>query len=77
LLASLGASLCVVDDHVDVLPDGAAATRVELTAGAVRAADAVVLLTDHDDVDYPLVQREARWILDCRHRLSGANVESL
>jgi UDP-N-acetyl-D-glucosamine dehydrogenase len=77
LLALLGASLGVVDDHVDVLPDEAAATRVKLTAGAVRAADAVVLLTDHDDVDYPLVQREARWILDCRHRLSGANVESL
>jgi UDP-N-acetyl-D-glucosamine dehydrogenase len=77
LLASLGASLGVVDDHVAVLPCGAEATRVELTAEAVRAADAVVLLTDHDDVDYPLVQREASWILDCRNRLSGANVESL
>lgn len=77
LLASLGASVGVADEHVEVLPRGAAATRVELTASAVRAADAVVLLTDHDAVDYPLVQREARWILDCRNRLSGANVESL
>lgn len=77
LLASLGASLGVVDDHVAVLPFGMEATRVELTAEAVRAADAVVLLTDHDDIDYPLVQREASWILDCRNRLSGANVESL
>jgi UDP-N-acetyl-D-mannosaminuronic acid dehydrogenase/UDP-N-acetyl-D-glucosamine dehydrogenase len=38
---------------------------------------AVILITDHDDVDYGLVQREARWILDRRNRLAGANVESL
>jgi UDP-N-acetyl-D-glucosamine dehydrogenase len=47
------------------------------TADDVRAADAVVVLTDHDDIDYELVAREARWILDCRNRLSGANVELL
>jgi UDP-N-acetyl-D-mannosaminuronate dehydrogenase len=42
-----------------------------------RSPDAVVVLTDHDDVDYELVEREARWILDCRNRLSGPNVEVL
>ena len=26
---------------------------------------------------YRLVEREARWILDCRNRLSGVNVEFL
>jgi UDP-N-acetyl-D-mannosaminuronate dehydrogenase len=53
------------------------ADRVPLTADALNLADAVVLLTDHDDVDCKLVQREARWILDCRNRLSGTNVELL
>ena len=48
-----------------------------LTSGQAQAADAVVILTDHDDVDYGILLREARWILDCRGRLSGANVESL
>lgn len=33
-------------------------------------------LTDHDEIDYRLIQREARWTLGCRNRLSGANVES-
>ena len=33
-----------------------------------------MILTDHDDVDYGILLREARWILDCRGRLSGANV---
>ena len=51
--------------------------RVPLTADAVRSADAVILLTDHDDVDYGLVEREACWVLDCRNRLSGPNVEVL
>ena len=51
--------------------------RVNITADLVRAADAVVVLTDHDDVDYGMLEREARWVLDCRNRLSGAKVESL
>jgi UDP-N-acetyl-D-mannosaminuronate dehydrogenase len=51
--------------------------RVPLTSNALRAADAVVLLTDHDDVDYMLVERMGNWILDCRNRLSGANIELL
>jgi UDP-N-acetyl-D-glucosamine dehydrogenase len=75
LLVSQGASVSAVDAHV---PSGHLAelvSRVKLTA--VAAADAVVLLTDHDDLDFDLVQREAQWILDCRNRLVGANVEVL
>jgi glycine/D-amino acid oxidase-like deaminating enzyme len=33
--------------------------------------------TYHDAVDYSLVEREARWILDCRNRMYGAIVEFL
>ncbi len=77
LLASLGAQVSAADDHVpaDSLP--VEATRVTITADLVRAADAVVVLTDHDGIDYGLLEREARWVLDCRNRLSGARVESL
>ena len=76
-LAALGAQVRVVDALVATphLPEEA--VRVRLTADEARGADAVVVLTDHDDVDYGLVEREARWILDCRNRLSGANVEVL
>jgi UDP-N-acetyl-D-glucosamine dehydrogenase len=77
LLASLGATVHAVDPHVPAAHLDGKVTRVTLEAGVVRAADAVVILTDHDDTDYRLVQREARWILDCRDRLRGANVESL
>ncbi len=76
-LISLGARVSAIDWHV--APDHLAneAPRLSLDADVVRASDAVVVLTDHDEIDYQLVQREARWILDCRNRLSGANVERL
>jgi UDP-N-acetyl-D-glucosamine dehydrogenase len=77
LLRSLGAQVTSVDDHVPAEHLAQEARRVPLGTDVVRAADAVVLLTDHDAVDYSLVEREARWILDCRNRLSGANVEFL
>ncbi len=77
LLASLGARVSAHDPHVSADYDGCPVERVELTAQVVHNADAVVLLTDHDSYDYDLVAREARWVLDCRHRLAGTNVESL
>ena len=77
LLISLGARVEAIDTHVRADHMAEEVRRMALTPDAVRGADAVVLLTDHDDLDYELIQREARWILDCRNRLAGANVESL
>jgi UDP-N-acetyl-D-glucosamine dehydrogenase len=77
MLSSLGAQVSAVDSHVGKDYLAAEASRVILTPSEARAADAVVILTDHDDVDYRLLQLEARWVLDCRGRLSGPNVESL
>ena len=77
LLTSLGARVQAIDTHVPsnhIMPD---VVRVALTAEVVRGAKALVLLTDHDDLDYELIQNEAEWILDCRNRLSGPNVEAL
>ncbi len=51
--------------------------RVEATAAELAAADAVVLLADHDEFDYAAVTAHARYVLDCRRRLSGARVEVL
>jgi nucleotide sugar dehydrogenase len=77
ILASHGAVVSAVDAHVSEGHLTEVVSRFRLTAAAVAEADAVVLLTDHDDLDFDLVQREARWILDCRNRLAGANVETL
>jgi UDP-N-acetyl-D-glucosamine dehydrogenase len=50
---------------------------VDLTEREVRAADAVVVVTDHDDFDYDPVVRHARYVFDTRNRCSGPAVERL
>ena len=47
------------------------------TPDELRAADAVVLVTDHDSFDYALISEHARYILDTRNRLDGPSVERL
>ncbi len=76
-LLGLGADVRVHDTHCDAHPLDARAPRVQLTVDEVSAADLVVLVTDHDDVDYDLVVRHAPYVFDTRHKLTGDNVEHL
>jgi UDP-N-acetyl-D-glucosamine dehydrogenase len=74
-LNALGANVRVVDTHV---PSGAIdLPMVDLTEDEVRQADAVVVVTDHDDFDYAMVRDCARYVLDTRNRIRGPRVESL
>jgi UDP-N-acetyl-D-glucosamine dehydrogenase len=50
---------------------------VPLTRRDVRWADVVVLLTDHDGFDYPMVRECARYLFDTRNRCPGPDVERL
>jgi UDP-N-acetyl-D-glucosamine dehydrogenase len=79
-LSSMGAELRYVDDHVteaDVVSRGGHVVQAELSVDELAGADAVVVLTDHDDVDYELVTAHARYVLDTRHRCRGEVVEYL
>jgi UDP-N-acetyl-D-glucosamine dehydrogenase len=67
----------VHDDHASPNALDVVASRVALTSDALQAADAVVLVTDHDDVDYDLVVEHAAYLLDTRNRLRAPNVELL
>jgi UDP-N-acetyl-D-glucosamine dehydrogenase len=74
-LRSLGADVRIADPHVT-----ASATDlplVDLTEEQVKLADAVVVVTDHDDFDYSMVRDVARYVLDTRNRIRGPRVESL
>jgi UDP-N-acetyl-D-glucosamine dehydrogenase len=46
-------------------------SSINLTEQAVRAADAVVIVTDHKAVDYAMVVRNARLIVDTRNATGG------
>src|ERR1700722_12954392 len=78
LLLSMGAEVRAADPLVTetAIIDPAVA-RVDATPDEIAAADIVGLLTEPDafsDID---ISQHARYVLDCRRVLSGANVETL
>jgi nucleotide sugar dehydrogenase len=79
LLLELGAVVSAVDPHLESLPRQL--PGVELVPNErVNFADydAVLVLTDHDAIDYEVARRDAKCILDTRHRVpAGDNVEHL
>ena len=50
-------------------------TLVGLTPDEVAASDLVVVLTDHDDLDWALLERNADKVLDTRNRLTDPAVD--
>lgn len=76
-LVELGADITVHDAHVGSHEHDVTARRVGLTRQTIEWADAVVLVTDHDDVDYELVLQHASYVFDTRNRLHGDCVEVL
>lgn len=67
-LNQLGASVRYVDPFVDEFPG---ASRVDLTQEEVNRADAIVIVTDHDGLDYAMVASARCLVLDTRNRLEG------
>ena len=81
LLRERGAELSYHDPHVASMPE-LGLDSVALDAAAIQQADAVVIITGHNAVDYELVVREASSVLDLRNAtgrrgLEGDNVSRL
>jgi UDP-N-acetyl-D-glucosamine dehydrogenase len=73
LLEQRGAVVSYHDPHVAKLhEDGVELTSVPLNAQTLRAADCVVVVTDHSGIDYALVGSEAPVVVDTRHALPRA-----
>jgi UDP-N-acetyl-D-glucosamine dehydrogenase len=76
-LHGLGADVRVVDGYV---PEHEAVSwpRIDLSDEELDAADLVVIVTDHDDVDYDRITRRAKLVFDTRRRVRpGPTVEYL
>lgn len=76
-LVELGAAVSVHDGwagphHIDDV-----APRVELEAADLKETDAVVIVTDHDNVDYEMITRHAGFVFDCRNRITDGSAELL
>jgi len=76
-LLSLGANVQIHDPHVERYELEDRVERVGLEDGVLSGADAVVVVTDHDDIDYDRVVELADYVFDSRHRLDETNAEQL
>lgn len=77
ILLEYGATLIGVDDHVEASRWPLDVERGILTDATLSEADAVILVTDHDDFDLAIVERASVPVLDTKNRASGAHVERL
>jgi UDP-N-acetyl-D-glucosamine dehydrogenase len=75
LLEERGSKVAFHDPHVPVIPPTREYARlkgrksVELSAATLAAFDAVLISTDHTAIDYELIHRSARLIVDTRNAL--------
>jgi UDP-N-acetyl-D-glucosamine dehydrogenase len=72
LLERLGASVRYHDPFIPELKGDRTTLRsVALTAETVRGADCVVIVTDHSRLDYGMLAKEARALVDTRHAVAS------
>ncbi|MFN0179346.1 MAG: nucleotide sugar dehydrogenase [Gemmatimonadales bacterium] len=70
LIQAAGARVSYHDPFVpEFAEDGHRAQSVPLTKDTVAAADCVVIVTDHTNLDYGLIRRHARAVVDTRNAL--------
>jgi UDP-N-acetyl-D-glucosamine dehydrogenase len=73
LLQRRGAAVTYHDPHVRKLKDeDIDLASLPLSSETLAAADCVVIVTDHSDVDYALVERCGRLVVDTRNALARA-----
>jgi UDP-N-acetyl-D-glucosamine dehydrogenase len=77
LLSALGALVRAADPYVGQAEVDPGVARVDPTPVEISQADAVVLLTDHDEFTRADIGAVATYVLDCRRVLTGPNVETL
>lgn len=77
LLQNKGALIQYCDPHVPRFPKKRDhhfdLYSVSLDADSIASYDCIVLATDHDDFDYPLLQKHSRLLVDTRGRLVGSD----
>lgn len=75
LLREAGANMSYHDPHVPMLVvSGEEYYSCDLTAEYIASRDCVVIVTDHDAIDWDLVRRSATTVLDTRNALGRSGV---
>ena len=78
MLLAHGVDLRICEPHKGTVRIPVDAPLVPFTAAELAEADAVVVVTDHDDFDWDVVREFAPYVLDTRNVVGhAANVEIL
>ena len=77
LLIEGGAKVKALDSRVKFANSLNFDVKRELDLGDIKNADIVLVLTNHDDVNYETIVKNSSYIFDVRHCVSGTNVEYL
>ena len=70
------ANVAFHDTHVDIVPptrehaDFTGLKSVALTPALLKAQDAVIIITNHDDIDYAMIAKHAPLVIDTRNALA-------
>jgi UDP-N-acetyl-D-glucosamine dehydrogenase len=76
LLLQQGAKVSYHDPYVQQLhEDGVDLSSVNLTSAAVSGADCVLIATDHSSLDYAMIRRSAKRVVDTRNALGRIPAE--
>ena len=67
LLEYKGANVCYHDPYVKTVKS---LKNTELTKENIEKQDAIVITTDHTNVDYDLMAKHAKLIVDTRNRMA-------
>ena len=71
LLRRMGGDVSYHDPYIpEMHEDGMVLRSVPLDAATVRAADCVMIVTDHSALDYLMIGREAQALVDTRHAVA-------
>jgi UDP-N-acetyl-D-mannosaminuronic acid dehydrogenase/UDP-N-acetyl-D-glucosamine dehydrogenase len=76
-LLKLGANLLAADPHLEAADVPAGIALVDCTDEQLSAADLIVVLTDHDALDWSAVERHASRVFDTRNRLASRATDRL
>ena len=76
-LIRLEAKVQFSDPYIDVIPElrnyDLKLSSTALDKNSLNKSDLVVLVTDHDDFDYDLIEKESKIIIDTRGRFINSN----
>jgi len=50
-------------------------TSIDLTGDKIKESDCILILTDHDNIDYNLINTYAKLIVDTRNALRKRKIE--